>query len=94
MGGVGLQSLISAWTDQQPAFWTVDLGTHQLEKKNNNIKYTQIVSVTVEKTAVIEQSDWFIERIQTRVAFDWISERSGEKTSCPRTFQKSNDTSL
>ena len=33
-----------------------------------------------------ERFDWFIERIQTRVAFDWLSEPSGEKTSCPRTF--------
>ena len=32
-----------------------------------------------------ERFDWFIERIQTRVAFDWLSERSGQKTSCPRT---------
>ena len=38
------------------------------------------------KRAEIERFDWFIERIQTRVAFDWLSERSGAKTSCPRTF--------
>ena len=38
------------------------------------------------KRAEIERFDWFIERIQTRVAFGWLSERSGEKTSCPRTF--------
>ena len=31
-----------------------------------------------------ERFDWFIERIQTRVAFDWSGERSGEKISCPR----------
>ena len=30
--------------------------------------------------------DWFIEQIQTRVAFGWISERSRKKTSCSRTF--------
>ena len=30
--------------------------------------------------------DWFIERIQIRLAFGWLSERSGEKTSRPRTF--------
>ena len=34
----------------------------------------------------IERFDWFIERIQTRVAFNWLSERFGEKTLCPRTF--------
>ena len=33
-----------------------------------------------------ERLDWFIERIQSRVAFCWLSERSAEKTSCPRTF--------
>ena len=38
------------------------------------------------KRTEIERFDWFIERIQTRVAFGWLSERLGEKTSCPRTF--------
>ena len=38
------------------------------------------------KRTEIEQFDWFIERIQTQVAFGWLSERSGEKNSCPRTF--------
>ena len=33
------------------------------------------------KRTEIERFDWFIERIQTRVAFG-----SGENTSCPRTF--------
>ena len=39
------------------------------------------------KRTEIERFDWFIERTQTRVAFGWISEHSGEKkTSCWRTF--------
>ena len=38
------------------------------------------------KRTEIERFDWFIERIQTRVAFGWLSERSGEKTSRRRTF--------
>ena len=38
------------------------------------------------KRTEIEQFDWFIERIQTRLAIGWLSERSAEKTSCPRTF--------
>ena len=38
------------------------------------------------KRMEIERFDWFIERIQTRVAFGWLSERSRKKTSCPRTF--------
>ena len=36
------------------------------------------------KRTEIERFDWFIERIQMRVAFGWLSEHSGEKTSCPR----------
>ena len=31
------------------------------------------------KRTEIERFDWFIERIQTRVAFGWLNERSGEK---------------
>ena len=38
------------------------------------------------KRTDIEGFDWFVERIQTRVAFGRLSERSGEKTSCPRTL--------
>ena len=38
------------------------------------------------KRTEIERFDWFIERIQTCVAFGWLSERSRKKSSCPRTF--------
>ena len=31
------------------------------------------------KRTEIERFDWFIERIQTRVVFSWLSERSGKK---------------
>ena len=34
----------------------------------------------------IERFDQFIQRIQAAVAFGWLSERSGEKTSRARTF--------
>ena len=51
-----------------------DLETKTRQQNRNN------------KRAEIGRFDWFIERIQTRVAFGWLSERSGEKTSRPRTF--------
>ena len=38
------------------------------------------------KQTEIERFDWFIERLQARVAFGWLSEFWGEKTSRPRTF--------
>ena len=40
------------------------------------------------KRTEIEQYDWFVERIQTLVAFDWLSERSGEKTSHARELSR------
>ena len=42
----------------------------------------------------LERFDWFIERIQTRVAFGQLSKRLGEKPLCPITFPKSIDTLL
>ena len=40
----------------------------------------------INKQTEIERFDWVIKRLKTRVAFGWLSERSGEKNSCPRTF--------
>ena len=39
---------------------------------------------------------WLVYRTDTKmcVAFGWLSEHSGDKTLCPRTFYKSIDTSL
>ena len=34
----------------------------------------------------IEQFDWFVEWIQMRVAFGWLSERSALKTLCQKNF--------
>ena len=52
--------------------FSYDLEMKKREQNGNN-KRTEIV-----------RFEWFIERIQTRVAVGWLSERSGEKTSCPR----------
>ena len=54
--------------------FSFDLET-KTRQQNRNSKRTEIA-----------RFDWFIERIQTRLAFGWLSERSGEKTSRPRTF--------
>ena len=48
--------------------FSYDLEMKTREQKRNN------------KRTEIERFDWFIERIKTRVAFVWLSERSGEKT--------------
>ena len=51
----------------------LEMKTHEQNKKS--------------KQTEIERFDWFVERIQKRVAFGWLSECSGEKkNSCPRTF--------
>ena len=50
-------------------FWyDLEVKTHELNRNN--------------KRTEIEQFDWFIERIQTRLAFGRLSERLDEKTSC------------
>ena len=59
-----------------------DLEMKTREKKRNN------------KRTEIEWFDWFIERIQTRVAFGWLGERLAEKLHARRAFSKSIDTSL
>ena len=51
-------------------------------REQNRLKY---------KGTELERFDWFVERIQTLVAFGWFGECSGEKTSCRRTFWKSID---
>ena len=62
--------------------FSYDLETKTREQDRNN------------KLTEIERFVWFIERMQTRVAFVWLSERLGEKTSRPRTFLKSINTSV
>ena len=42
------------------------------------------------KRMEIERFDWFIEQIQTRVAFGWLSERSGKKNFMPKNFLEIN----
>ena len=54
--------------------FSYDLETKTREQNRNN------------KKTEIERYDWFIERTQRRVGFGWLSERSCEKTSWPRTF--------
>ena len=58
-------------------FW-YDLEMKTYEQNRNN------------KRTEIERFDWFIERIQTRVACDWLSERSGKKKFMPENFLEIN----
>ena len=44
------------------------------------------------KRTEIEQYDWSVERIQTLVAFDWFSERSGEKNCHARELSRNQST--
>ena len=47
----------------------------EMHKQNRNNKQREI-----------ERIKWFIEWIQMHLAFNWLSDRLGDKTSCPRTF--------
>ena len=58
----------------------------KLERFSSDLEMKTCEQNRNKKRTEIERFDWFIERIQTRVAFRWLSERSGEKTSCPKTL--------
>ena len=51
----------------------------KMRKQNRNNKWTEI-----------EVSDWFVEWIQMRVTFGWLSEHSGEKNFMPDNFLEIN----
>ena len=40
----------------------------------------------MKRTKQKQQTKQFDERIQTRLGFGWLTERSAEKTSCPKNF--------
>ena len=73
-GHVRLSPLRSSRSFPSLERFSYDLEIKTREQNRNN------------KRTEIEQFIWFIERIQKSVSFGWLSERSGEKTSCPRTF--------
>ena len=65
-----LNELLPLWDNSGIERFLYDLEMKTREQNRNN------------KRTEIERFDWFIERIQTRVAYGWLNERSGEKTSC------------
>ena len=68
----GLCLLLSEFLER----FSYDLERKTCEQNRNN------------KRTEIERFDWFIERIQTRVAFGWLSERSGEKNFMPEELSR------
>ena len=70
--------------------WTGAISRRRTAKDLKRFSYDLEMKTRVQnknnKRTDIERYDWFIERIQTRVAFGWLSERPGEKTSPPMTF--------
>ena len=52
--------------------YDLEIKTREQNRNNNRTEIGQFI--------------WFIERIQKCVSFGSLRERSGEKTSCPRTF--------
>ena len=53
----------------------------RLERFSYNLEMKTREQDRNNKRTKIERFDWFVERIQTRLAFGWLSERSDEKTS-------------
>ena len=62
------------------ALFTIERFSYDLEMKTREQNKNN-------KRKEIKRFDWFIERIQTHLAFGWLSERSAEKTlNARRTF--------
>ena len=68
------------------AAWCHLMQNYPIERFSFDLKMKTREQNRNNKRTEIERFDWFIERIQTRVAFDWLRERLGAKTSCSRTF--------
>ena len=70
--------------------WTGAISRRRTAKHLKRFSYDLEMKMRVQnknsKRTERERFDWFIERIETRVALGWLSERSGEKTSRPTTF--------
>ena len=62
----------------------------QIERFSHDLEIKTREQNRKNKRTEKQRFDWFIERIQTRVAFGWLSERSAEKTSCPKNFLELN----
>ena len=58
---------------------TIERFSHVLEMKTREEKRNN-------KRTEIKRFDWFIERVQKRVAFRWLNERSREKNFMPKNF--------
>ena len=56
--------------------------TPQLERFSYDLELKTRKKNRNNKRMEIERFDWFIERIQTHVAFGWLSKRSSEKLHC------------
>ena len=65
-------------------------GLRQLERFSYDLEMKTREQIETTNEREIERFDWFVELIQTRVAFGWLSERSAKKTSCPKNFLEIN----
>ena len=60
--------------------------TRDIERFSHDIEMKTREQNRNNKWTLKEWFEWFIELTQAHVAFGWLSEHSGEKTSCPRSF--------
>ena len=65
--------------------WSKYVHTH-IERLSYDLEMKTREQNRNNKRTEIKRFDWFIERIQTHLAFGWLSDRSVEKTSCPKNF--------
>ena len=68
----------------------ISKGESQIEQFSYDLEMKTREQNRNNKRTEIERFDWFIEWIQTRAAFGWLSERSGEKNFTSKNFLEIN----
>ena len=88
----GMSFNLNAWSDPAALRRPDEIGWENNEQRKIEPRFLYDLEMKTRKQnrnnkrTEIERFDCFIEHIQTRVAFGWLSEHSGEKTSCQGTF--------
>ena len=86
------QLIMPTWPTYPETWFEKPEPKHFLQKFSYDLEMkTREQNRLKHKRTELERFDWFVERIQTRVAFGLFGECSGEKTLCLRTFWKSID---
>ena len=88
--GVGFAAYYSTVSYRKGYIYSFDFLILLIDRFSSDLEMKTHEQNKKSKQTEIERFDWFIERIQKRVAFGWLSERSGEQKFMPENFLEIN----